>query len=227
MPFSLIAIAPLLFFYEYYIHEFNKEQVLQVRNAAEVTIKKSVALVGLYEPWHFALLYVAFTLAVLYAARQQNMSLLRIPYWGGVVFESLVYAALFGLVTKSITDFLLSLQMSMNITQTSLWPQLLLAIAAGIYEELLFRLLLVGSLLLIFRSLLDSKMLLQVLLASFVSAALFALFHYHSLEFVRWNSFLFRLVAGFILSLLYIYRGLAIAVYTHTFYDILFLYRKL
>jgi hypothetical protein len=35
------------------------------------------------------------------------------------------------------------------------------------------------------------------------------------------SSFLFRAVAGFILSAIFVFRGLGIAVYTHVIYDIL------
>ena len=35
------------------------------------------------------------------------------------------------------------------------------------------------------------------------------------------NSFLFRLAAGIVLSAIFVFRGLGIAVYTHTIYDVL------
>jgi hypothetical protein len=38
------------------------------------------------------------------------------------------------------------------------------------------------------------------------------------------SSFLFRTVAGFILSAIFIFRGLGIAVYTHAIYNILIIH---
>jgi hypothetical protein len=38
------------------------------------------------------------------------------------------------------------------------------------------------------------------------------------------NTFLFRAVAGFVLSAIFIFRGLGIAVYTHAIYDILIIH---
>ena len=39
------------------------------------------------------------------------------------------------------------------------------------------------------------------------------------------HSFLFRFVAGIILSAIFIFRGLGIAVYTHATYDVLTVFR--
>ncbi|HJO56113.1 MAG TPA: CPBP family glutamic-type intramembrane protease, partial [Candidatus Scalindua sp.] len=52
---------------------------------------------------------------------------------------------------------------------------------------------------------------------------IFSIMHYmgSSDDTFSMHSFSFRLVAGIILSAIFIFRGLGIAVYTHAIYDIL------
>jgi membrane protease YdiL (CAAX protease family) len=227
LAFSLFAISPLLFIYEFNISRYNQGQALEVRNAAEVYIKNFFEFLGLNQPWQLALVYVFFTFVVYFHARYNHKKLPKITYWFGFFIECIVYAAIFGTITRYITGFLISLQANQGLNSQEFWLQVWLAIAAGVYEEFLFRFFLAGSLLYLFRALLPVKIGIQVILAALVSSLLFSLFHYPSIEFVFWNSFIFRIVAGFILALLFVYRGLGVAVYTHALYDLFFLYRKL
>lgn len=227
LAFSLFAISPLLFIYEFNISRYNQGQALEVRNAAEVYIKKIFSYLSLTEPWHLSLVYVFFTLVVYFHSKYNGKHLPKPTYWFGFLIESVIYAAIFGTITRYITGFLISLQANQGLNSQEFWLQVWLAIAAGVYEEFLFRFFLAGSLLYLFRALLPVKIGIQVILAALISALLFSLFHYTSIEFVYWNSFIFRIVAGFILALLFVYRGLGVAVYTHALYDLFFLYRKL
>lgn len=227
LAFSLIIISPLFFIYEYNISRYNQDQLIEVRNAAEVYIKNFFGLFGARAEWHFSLIYLLFTLSALVVAHKQGQRLPRPAHWFAFAIETVLYAAFFGTVTRNVTRFLISLQRSVGMQVDEFWPQVLLALAAGVYEEMLFRLFLLGSLLLLFRTLLPAKVGIQVILAATISALLFALFHYQSADYVYWNSFVFRMVAGLILGFLYVYRGLGAAVYTHALYDLFFLYRKL
>lgn len=226
LSFSVVAIAPLIFLYEYYIAQVNANQLLEVRNAAEIFIKHLLSYAGISSPPAYTLLYCSLLLAAFVYARKQNIDYPKISYWFGFLIECSLYAVVFGIVARTITDLLLALQITADM-EASMWSQYLLALAAGIYEELLFRLFVVGSLLLLFRSLLPTHNALQIVLASFISATIFSLFHYPTIDTIELNSFLFRFVAGFILSLLFVFRGLAVTVYTHAFYDVFFIYRAM
>jgi len=95
-------------------------------------------------------------------------------------------------------------------------------LGAGIYEELLFRLILLwGMAWLIRRWWAAPKG--SLLLAVLVSSLIFASAHYigRAGETFQWFSFLFRFVAGVFFSILFIYRGFGIAAGTHAAYDIL------
>ena len=98
-----------------------------------------------------------------------------------------------------------------------------LSAGAGVYEEILFRLILVTSILFLFERLVRLKKGVAMVLAVLISATLFSAFHHIGTygEPFAMHPFLFRLVAGLLLSAIYLARGLAVAVYTHTFYDVL------
>jgi len=92
---------------------------------------------------------------------------------------------------------------------------------AGVYEEALFRLLLMGGLVLVVHHGLGGASTWVVPAAALVSALLFSQAH-HTIggePFDR-GVFLFRTAMGVLLGLLYWGRGLGIAVYTHTLYDV-------
>lgn len=97
--------------------------------------------------------------------------------------------------------------------------KMVLAAGAGLYEELLFRVLLISLLIVILESLGAKSAWLTVVLAVVISSVLFALAHYAGAEDFHWYTFLYRSCAGVLFAILYMIRGMAVAVYTHIFYD--------
>ncbi len=109
------------------------------------------------------------------------------------------------------------------------WHSILAASAgAGLYEELLFRSLLLGGLLVLGRNLLqgmgqpEAAPLVAGLLALLVSSVVFSWAHVlgdpRALEPAVFG---FRAVAGLLLGLLWWFRGLAAAAWAHATYDVL------
>ena len=95
-------------------------------------------------------------------------------------------------------------------------------LGAGVYEELLFRLiLLMGVVWLIRRAGLSHRI--AVASAVVITSLLFAAAHHlgASGEPWLWFAFRFRFFAGVFFSLLFVYRGFGIAAGTHAGYDIL------
>lgn len=193
--------------------------ILDVRNSAELFLKDFFAAFGLAEPVFLLSFYLLVTLAAIYLARNRGYVFPRYYAYFMVIIESLIYATLLGTVTRVITNQILSLQTGGIEGLKEMLPQILMAASAGIYEEILFRLIMLGFLLLLLNQLMQSKRWLQISIATFVSSVIFSVFHYASFEFFAWSSFTFRFVAGCILGLLFVHRGLAVAVYTHSFYD--------
>lgn len=97
-------------------------------------------------------------------------------------------------------------------------------LGAGIYEELLFRLLLIPA---IFAGLcwLGEPPRASLMTAVFVSSLIFAAAHYQIFvgagESFDFSSFLFRCSAGVFFGILFVSRGFGVAVGVHTIYNIL------
>jgi len=115
-----------------------------------------------------------------------------------------------------------------NDKKESLLANIVTAIGAGIYEELVFRLILICLLMIVFQDFLKFNHRNSVVFSIIISAALFSAHHhwifsggvYQSLPF-DWTAFSFRTIAGIYFAILFAVRGFGITAGTHAFYDIL------
>ena len=101
-------------------------------------------------------------------------------------------------------------------------PSLIGYLGAGVYEETLFRLIMVPVLFSALK-LLQIPQVLASTLAVTGSALLFALAHHagNPGESFTWFAFVFRWMAGVFFAWVFVLRGFGIAVGSHTMYDIL------
>ncbi|MSR30343.1 MAG: CPBP family intramembrane metalloprotease [Gemmataceae bacterium] len=98
-------------------------------------------------------------------------------------------------------------------------PNWITLLGAGIYEETIFRLLAFQGLLLLF----PRKGIAPVGFGVVASAIFFASAHHLGASGESWVTevFVFRLLAGIFLGLIYYYRGFAIAIGSHVIYDLI------
>ncbi len=144
-------------------------------------------------------------------------------YGAGIVLESAVYAIAVAYFVSFLT--LSMLQTGTGVTgqatgDTSLLQQFTLSLGAGIYEELLFRVLLTGGLYLLLKLFMPRVG--AYLIAAVVGALLFSWMHYTGPlgdEFTL-ASFSFRALFGLVLNALFLVRGFAVAAWTHALYDV-------
>jgi hypothetical protein len=102
-------------------------------------------------------------------------------------------------------------------------------IGAGIYEELIFRLILIIVLMVLFQDILQVGHKTSIILSVLISAALFSAYHhivYLEGQFVQsspfnWLEFGFRTIAGIYFAVLFAIRGFGITAGAHAFYDII------
>ena len=102
-------------------------------------------------------------------------------------------------------------------------------IGAGIYEELVFRLILICLLMLLFQDALKFTHKNSIIFSVLISATLFSA--HHHINFLdgqfgqtmvfNWTEFCFRAIAGIYFALLFAIRGFGITAGTHAFYDII------
>jgi membrane protease YdiL (CAAX protease family) len=102
---------------------------------------------------------------------------------------------------------------------------LVLAIGAGIYEELVFRLYLITALALLFVRVLKTPMNFAAPVIVFVAALLFAAAHVQPIggEVFAMKQFLIRMALGAYLAIVFVGRGLGVVTGCHTAYDLIVL----
>jgi hypothetical protein len=100
--------------------------------------------------------------------------------------------------------------------------QVLVSLGAGIYEEFLFRVLLLAILVFLLQRLMRLPHTIAYGMAAMLGALLFSAFHYIGPfgDPFYVSSFLFRVVAGLVLTGLYFARGYGVTAYTHSLYDL-------
>jgi len=150
--------------------------------------------------------------------------------------ESVLYALLFGLVVGTLTGLLLrpfhpavatatshaTIRLQVGTPGLDLATQLMISLGAGIYEELLFRVLLVGLLAWGARRLFGWTAGAAGIFATIVGALIFSAFHYLGPygDHLELASFTFRAIAVVFFGALYLLRGFGITAWTHALYDV-------
>ena len=222
--YSLTFALPLLLAYETLARLISGDS--GVRNGADVLLRSLFVLLG---GRHGLTLFavVLFGTGLFLVVRDWRKS--GPPSWRyflGMTAESAVYAVLFGWVTSVLTTLLLhgpSALMLVQGTSLSLPTQLMVSLGAGIYEELLFRVILVTALARLATAGFGWKPWSAGVFATVLGAVVFSAFHYIGPlgDTFQLGSFMFRLVAGLLLSGLFLLRGFGITAWTHALYDVL------
>lgn len=220
--YSLLFAVPLLVAYEALAWALG-DAAGGVRNGADVLLKwLFVAAGGGRGLLVFNLILAAVAIALVLRDRRAHPGAIQPRVFAYMLAESAVLAVLVGLVVGSATRTLLEHLAIGQIGDLPIGSQLMLSLGAGIYEELLFRVLLVGALSAIGTRWLGWSARSAGLVACVVGALIFSAFHYIGTYGDAWNlsSFLFRALAGLVFSGLYLTRGLGITAWTHALYDV-------
>ena len=223
--YSLLFALPLLVLYEVGAVLIADGRGGGMRNGADVLLRTMLAAGGLQGTLAFTAALAVGAAVIVAVERRSRKVPLRGGYFLGMLGESAAYAVVFGVVVAAATQFLLGSMVRLaadgDITKMPLLDGIVLSLGAGIYEELLFRVILTGGL---FALLLAAGVRRRTagLVAIVVSAFIFSAFHYvgpyaYPLEL---NSFTFRMLAGLAFSALYMARGFGVAAWTHALYDV-------
>ena len=222
--YSLSFALPLLLFYQV-LAVLLAHGTRSVRNGADVILQSLfVAVAGSWGPLVFMVCLIG--VGVWLVARDlRRGSRLRVSVFCGMLAEALLLALLFGFLVGGVTSGVLGgLQILARPAGSDLdrWTRLMLSLGAGIYEELLFRVLLVGALAAAARALLGWRPITAGVAATLLGAAIFSAFHYIGPygDRLQVYSFVFRMVAGLFFSALYLARGFGITAWTHALYDV-------
>jgi hypothetical protein len=209
---SLAFIAPLLIIYETGVMWLGAHQ-----NGADAFLRRLLELLGLSQHYLLPILTVCLLLGWHHLTRQPwRLSKSVVP---AMAAESLLLG-----VCLRIILFVQSaiIPLSIGGAIKNAFQNAVGYLGAGIYEELLFRLILLCSIAWAFRHA-GTKPWISMVLAVVISSLMFAAAHQigpYGEDFEA-HRFLFRFVASVFFSLLFIYRGFGIAAGSHAAYDIL------
>jgi hypothetical protein len=208
---SVAYLLPLLAAYEVGVSWLGTD----LRNSAEVSLKQFAGLFGGSAIWIQRVVLLVVLVVAVRLARKDVPALRIYPVF---LLESLLFALLLG----PLVSLLVGGTGLKPDPGPSLAERLLLSIGAGVYEELVFRfLLLAGGFSLLHKGLgLARGPSFGIALA--VSALLFSAYHHvgPAGEPFRAGLFGFRAAAGVVLGIVFAGRGLALCAYLHAFYDI-------
>jgi len=206
---------------------------VDVRNGADILLQGVfVWLAGAWGPRVFMLCLIGVGAWLIAKDIRAHPGRLSPAVLGGMLVESLVLSLVFGIVVSGLTIALLGAPpppMALGLAQMQLsrGTMLMLSIGAGLYEELLFRVVLVGLFAWGAHKLLGWGPLAAGIAATVLGALIFSAFHYIGPFGDRLNvySFVFRTIAGLFFSALYLTRGFGVTAWTHALYDVFLLLR--
>ncbi len=175
-----------------------------------------------------SLYYFLFNLAIMlsfvitaWVLREKHLFRPRIYLF--VILEGAVYGFLLGNLIGRLLVFLgMHPRMAAGAAYGPI-DSFVLSLGAGLWEEVVFRLLLLGGSVLLLKRALKLRPALAWTLAILGSSLAFSAIHYVGslADDFTFYSFFFRFLAGVIFAGIYATRGLAVAVYTHAVYDIM------
>jgi len=213
---------PLFFVYEISILFLSKDDIIVVRNGADFLMRNILESFGIYGLYALGFVFFfGFALSFIFFIKADRKKELKSNFLFFMFIESVLWSFILYLM---LSKFMLVL---MNPMGKMILQQVTLAIGAGIYEEFLFRVLLIAGLTRLLGFIFLWKQLSRKIVALIISGGIFSAFHFMGEygDFFSMELFLLRFFAGIILGVLYLFRGFGITAYTHSIYDLIVLIR--
>ena len=213
---GLLFTGPLLVIYEAGLIGLGPSAM---RNGADAWMRKTLNLLGFKAYFLLPVLTVGILLGWQHLSRQPWHVPRRVFYrMAGECLAGRGPLAFLDLVPNSLAGYCPRVGMSI----AGYLGTISCYLGAGVYEELLFRLILLNlgiGLLAWMRAGRPASVIGGIVLTSLIFSAA----HYvpGSGDAFRWVTFLFRFLAGVMFAVLFRYRGFGIAAGTHAFYDVL------
>lgn len=243
--YGVVAAIPLLVAYELLLAAGAGAAPVAVRNAADAWLRMVLAGFGL-RPSQVTLGMILVLILCVPLLRRAHTPL-HWRYLLLMLLEATAYSLVLGLLIQGILHLLLApLLRDAGVDATTALQMLLpsgvaaggplaqggwsmesgrmqalaLSLGAGLFEEFVFRVLLLGMLMAVLRLVFAGW--LCAALSIVTAAFLFALAHHVGPlgEPLTAQAFLFRWVAGLLFTLLYYARGFGVTAYAHALYDI-------
>ena len=220
--YSFLFTLPLFFLYEVNILFLSWDDILVVRNGADFLMRNILESFDIYGLYGLVLVFfLGLLVTYIFFIKENQQQEVNVNFLFIMLAESMLWSVvLYFLLFKFMV-------LLMNPVGKTILQQVTLAIGAGIYEEFLFRVLLIAGLsgILGFVFMWDKTF--KNIIAVVLSGGIFSAFHFMGEygDFFSMELFLIRFFAGLFLGVLYMYRGFGITAYTHSIYDLIVLIR--
>ena len=231
--YGFLSAVPLILLYEFLIITANEGRVGEIRVSSELWLKQWFQFIEGPAILIMGGVLLLIGIGIMFFERKKRIPI-RPAYFVGIVVESGLYAVIVALLVSQLVWSLFATiapalagssavaLAGYQLEEESVWMQFALSLGAGIYEELLFRVILVGGLYTMLKAILGFRTAAYIL-AAVAGALLFSAIHYLGPlgdEFTA-QSFLFRFFFGLALNAIYIVRGFGVAAWTHALYDVM------
>ncbi|MDQ3557164.1 MAG: CPBP family glutamic-type intramembrane protease [Gemmatimonadota bacterium] len=228
--YSALFAVPLLLLYEAGALWLARSGSSGLRNGADVLLRTLLAAGGLGGTTALTLLLLGGAALLVVVDRRRHRVRLEGRVFLGMLAESTLLALVFGVVVGTATRLVLDAVLPRLAADNGilgilpLHEGIVLSLGAGVYEELVFRVLLVGGLLAALRGGGIHRSTARPV-AAIAAALAFSAFHYVGPYADPWalGSFTFRFIAGLAFSALFLARGFGITAWTHALYDVFLL----
>lgn len=216
---SLILIFPL-----FLIYQVGVLFTLPMLNGADFVTTLLFSSLGLTIRGYLLFLAVVVTLFAVTVGLLKRKQHFNGRVFLPVLLESTIYALTMGSVIVLLMTKVMGFSpgLAAGLPQQGLVTRVTMSLGAGVYEETVFRLGLLGGSIASFEKLLGMSRWAAIVGGFLLSSAVFSLVHYLPPmgDAFSFSSFTFRMLAGIVFGVLFKLRGFAVAVYTHAFYDI-------
>ncbi len=220
--YSFLFTIPLFLIYEIGIFLTSSDDMFVLRNGADALMRQILAtfgITGLY--WVGVIFFIGFIITFILQRKYWEETEIHSDYFLLMMVESVMWSVLIYFLMTNVYLLL------MNPTGSMLVQQVTLAVGAGIYEEFLFRVLLIAGISVILGFIFQWSDKSRNWAAMVIAAGIFSSFHFIGEygDFFSFNIFMIRFLAGIALGTLYFLRGFGITAWSHAVYDLIVLTR--
>ena len=218
--YSFLFTIPLFFIYELGIFFTSSSEMVSMRNGADALMRQvliALGINGFY--WIGIIFFLGFIIIFIYQRKYWSDIEIHGDFLLIMMVESLIWSTVLFYFMSNVNILLIINNSSILIQQVTL------AVGAGIYEEFLFRVLLITCIGNMLGFIFQWSNRINNWVAMIIAAGIFSSFHFIGDfgDYFSFNIFMVRFFAGIVLGVLYFFRGFGITAWTHAIYDLIVL----
>ena len=220
--YSFLFTLPLFIIYEIGLLLSTSEDLSYLRNGADALMRRMLSIFGIDGLfWISGVFLFGFLIIYFLQKYSWNEYDIKSNYFLSMVLESIIWSYVLFIFMSNMHILLMATngyRVIQNVT---------LAIGAGIYEEILFRVILIFLFNYTFSLVFRWNNYLNTGISIVFASVLFSLFHFIGEfgDYFSFDIFMIRFLAGIALGILYCFRGFGITAWTHSLYDLIVLTR--